>query len=154
MNILIAVESPLLRAAITDYIFYLMPNAVLYSPQLEGDLARTGPVDIAVVDPELYTPASLLTGVKKIFTTDKPLSGRLLLRAFYHADQKSVRPTHTLSDGERDVMRHLLAGRSNKEIAALAGISLASVKFYVRKLCTKMGVKNRTQLAVMARDDD
>jgi two-component system nitrate/nitrite response regulator NarL len=64
------------------------------------------------------------------------------------------RPTnHTLdrlTDRQRDVFQLLLAGHSNKEIARSLGVLEGTVKVHVRAIMQKLGVKNRTQVAVAA----
>jgi two-component system, NarL family, nitrate/nitrite response regulator NarL len=64
------------------------------------------------------------------------------------------RPTNhmldRLTDRQRDVFQLLLAGHSNKEIARSLGVLEGTVKVYVRAIMQKLGVKNRTQVAVAA----
>jgi two-component system nitrate/nitrite response regulator NarL len=64
------------------------------------------------------------------------------------------RPTNhmldRLTDRQRDVFQLLLAGHSNKEIARSLGVLEGTVKVHVRAIMQKLGVKNRTQVAVAA----
>lgn len=55
-----------------------------------------------------------------------------------------------LTDRQRDVFQHLLAGHSNKEIARELGVLEGTVKVHVRAIMQKLGVRNRTQVAVVA----
>lgn len=55
-----------------------------------------------------------------------------------------------LTDRQRDVFQLLLAGHSNKEIARELGVLEGTVKVHVRAIMQKLGVKNRTQVAVVA----
>jgi len=55
-----------------------------------------------------------------------------------------------LTKREKDVLQMLVAGRSNKEIAAPLGIEERTVKSHVAKLMRKIGVKNRVKLSVHA----
>lgn len=57
-------------------------------------------------------------------------------------------PLARFSKRERDVMRLLGQGLSNKEIGAALGIAESSVKVHVRRICRTIGVKNRTQVAL------
>lgn len=59
-------------------------------------------------------------------------------------------PDMSLSPRELDVLRLIVAGKSNKEIAAELGISRATVKFHVSVIFSRMGVEDRTQAAVAA----
>jgi DNA-binding NarL/FixJ family response regulator len=51
---------------------------------------------------------------------------------------------------EKEVLRMLVAGRSNKEIAVPLGIEERTVKAHVAKLFRKVGVSNRVMLSVYA----
>jgi DNA-binding NarL/FixJ family response regulator len=54
------------------------------------------------------------------------------------------------TDREKEVLEMLVAGRSNKEIAAPLGIEERTVKAHVAKLMRKVGVQNRIMLSVHA----
>ena len=56
-----------------------------------------------------------------------------------------------LTGGERDVLRLLLAGASNREIARRLVLSVNTVKRHVYNLCGKLGVQSRTQAILRAR---
>jgi DNA-binding NarL/FixJ family response regulator len=55
-----------------------------------------------------------------------------------------------LTDRERDLIRAIALGMSNNQIAAHLTISPASVRTYVSRLLDKLGLSNRTQLAILA----
>jgi DNA-binding NarL/FixJ family response regulator len=55
-----------------------------------------------------------------------------------------------LSDREREVVRLVATGLSNQEISAELFLSEATVKTYVSRLLTKLGVRDRVQIAVLA----
>jgi two-component system NarL family response regulator len=55
-----------------------------------------------------------------------------------------------LTARETDVLRLIVAGKSNKEIAAGLFISEATVKTHINNLLSKLGVTDRTQAATMA----
>jgi DNA-binding NarL/FixJ family response regulator len=59
-------------------------------------------------------------------------------------------PFHPLSDREMDVLRCMLNGLSNKEIAFLLGISHQTVKNHVTAILRKFNVDDRTQAVVYA----
>jgi DNA-binding NarL/FixJ family response regulator len=61
------------------------------------------------------------------------------------------RPTRPeLSDRELEVIRPIVAGKSNHEISKVLHISESSVKFHVNNILSKMGVSDRTQAAISA----
>ncbi|MCW2247081.1 DNA-binding NarL/FixJ family response regulator [Azospirillum fermentarium] len=55
-----------------------------------------------------------------------------------------------LTERQREVFDLLLAGQSNKEIARTLGVLEGTVKVHVRAIMQKLGVRNRTQAAVLA----
>ncbi len=59
-------------------------------------------------------------------------------------------PLHPLSNREMEVLSYVTQGMSNKEIAALLGISYQTVKNHVTSILRKLSVDDRTQAAVYA----
>jgi LuxR family maltose regulon positive regulatory protein len=57
-----------------------------------------------------------------------------------------------LSDRELEVLRLIVAGMSNREIAAELVISPGTAKTHVHNLCGKLGVRNRTEAAMRAKE--
>ena len=55
-----------------------------------------------------------------------------------------------LTERELEVLREIARGRSNAEIAATLFLSAATVKTYVNRVLTKLGLRDRTQAAVLA----
>ena len=69
----------------------------------------------------------------------------------------SARPSplvEPLTEREREVLRLLLEGASNREIAHRLVLSVNTVKRHVYNLCGKLGVQSRTQAIIRARDLD
>ncbi|MET0998836.1 MAG: response regulator transcription factor [Marmoricola sp.] len=76
---------------------------------------------------------------------------RLLERFSRHAPSPAVAAAVSrLSDREEGVARLVARGRSNAEIAAELYLSEATVKTYVSRLLTKLGLRDRVQIAVWA----
>jgi DNA-binding NarL/FixJ family response regulator len=55
-----------------------------------------------------------------------------------------------LSPRELDVLRHLVSGLSNKEIAAALHMAPSTVKHHLERIFTKLDAKDRTQAATAA----
>lgn len=57
-----------------------------------------------------------------------------------------------LSARERDVLRLLVAGKSNKEIASALQVAERTVKFHVTSIFNKLGAENRAQAVTIAHE--
>jgi len=57
---------------------------------------------------------------------------------------------NALTDRETEVLKTIVAGKSNREIAAALFISEATVKTHINNLLGKLGAADRTQAATMA----
>lgn len=57
-----------------------------------------------------------------------------------------------LSPREKDVLQLLAEGLSNRDIGARLSLAEPTVKMHVKSVCRKLGVSNRTQAVIQARD--
>jgi DNA-binding NarL/FixJ family response regulator len=63
-----------------------------------------------------------------------------------------ARPIEPLTDREEEVLALVARGRTNSEIAADLFIGLTTVKTHVASLLTKIGARNRVEIAMWAYD--
>ena len=71
------------------------------------------------------------------------------------ADQAPTRPqplSEPLSERENDILRLVVTGASNKEIAAVLVITEGTVKNHLTNILAKLGVRDRTQAALKAKE--
>lgn len=74
-----------------------------------------------------------------------------LLRTFAAAGaRRPPQPVEQLTEREEQVLREVATGRTNEEIAGRLYISLSTTKTHVANLLTKLGVRNRVELALWA----
>ncbi len=78
-----------------------------------------------------------------------PRVARLLMEAMAHP---TAAPEAALSPREREVLRLLARGLSNKEIAAALGMAEKTARAHVSSILQKLGFSGRTQAALYARD--
>ena len=71
-----------------------------------------------------------------------------LLESAAETKNNAADPKFTEREGQ--VLRLLVAGRANREIAGVLGIDVNTVKAYVGRLMRKVGVENRIALTVQA----
>ena len=55
-------------------------------------------------------------------------------------------PNHNLSKRENEVIELLLQGKSNKQIAAILGISASTVEFHLKNVYAKLEMHSRTEV--------
>jgi two-component system NarL family response regulator len=110
-------------------------------------------------DEEIYQ--SLHAGAKAYLLKDVTLEELVDCIEKVHRGQTCVPPTVAaklaertaspeLTQRELDVLRRIVAGRSNKEIAADLDITEGTVKTHVNHILDKLGVHDRTQAATTA----
>ncbi|MEO3743094.1 response regulator transcription factor [Plantactinospora sp. B5E13] len=75
-----------------------------------------------------------------------------LLKAFADAGPvaRPKQPIEALTDREEQVLVAVARGRTNKEIADELYITLSTVKSHITSLMTKLGVRNRVEIAMWA----
>jgi DNA-binding NarL/FixJ family response regulator len=75
-------------------------------------------------------------------------------RLSHTAAPRSLKPAliEPLSHRERDVLRRLTEGMSNKEIGSALSLTEGTVKNHLTNIFGKLGVLDRTQAALMARE--
>ena len=75
-----------------------------------------------------------------------------LLRAF--AGTAPAQPREPLTAREEEVLARVAGGRTNAEIAEELFISLSTTKTHLASLMSKLGVRNRVELAMWAYETD
>lgn len=61
-------------------------------------------------------------------------------------------PVEPLTEREEEVLRTVAGGRTNAEIGEELHISMSTVKFHLASLMTKLGTRNRVELAIWAHE--
>ncbi|MFG3417572.1 response regulator [Micromonospora sp. NPDC049460] len=102
-------------------------------------------------------PTLLVEAVRAASVGDALISPSVTLRLLRHlavtaspAGRSGRQPLRPLSERETEVVRAIAAGRTNQEIAAQLFISLSTVKSHVSGIQTKLGVRNRVEIAAWA----
>jgi len=96
------------------------------------------------------SPDDLLQAIRSVYRGNlflpQALAGELV------QPQRAVVAPDQLTERETDVLRLLVQGQSNKEIASNLNISMTTVRSHVSNILMKLGVSNRTQAALVAQE--
>lgn len=116
------------------------------------DALRFGASGFLVKDTE---PADLATAVRVVASGDSLISPSMTRRLVAEFANRAKEPRKTaeldvLTQREREVMTLVASGLSNHEIAQKLFMSPATVRTHVSRAMTKLGIRDRAQLVVMA----
>jgi DNA-binding NarL/FixJ family response regulator len=100
------------------------------------------------------SPELLIRAIHKVMAGETWIDQRCV-HSLVHAVEAEKRPRRRsqLSERERDVLREVFGGLTNKEIGARLGISEAAVKSALQQLFIKTGVRTRSQLVRVALEE-
>lgn len=129
--------------------------------QIMADVPTARVIVLTTFDGDEDIYRALQAGARAYLLKDTPREALLEAIRAVHAGQKRIPPevaakladrllAPELSARELDVLRQIVAGRSNKEAGAALGISEGTVKVHVNSLLGKLGVADRTQAVTEA----
>jgi DNA-binding NarL/FixJ family response regulator len=101
-------------------------------------------------------PEELLTGIRTVADGQALLAPTVTRRLIAHFTDRTSATAKTpwgldeLTEREREVLELVARGLSNAELAANLHITLPTAKTHVSRLLTKLGARDRTQLAILA----
>jgi DNA-binding NarL/FixJ family response regulator len=98
-------------------------------------------------------PLELINGVRTIARGESllaPAVTRTLIGRFADRIRPTAEPITTLTGREREVTTLIAEGLSNAEIAERLVISAETVKTYVSRILTKLDLRDRVQIVVLA----
>jgi two-component system nitrate/nitrite response regulator NarP len=94
---------------------------------------------------------ALVAALDKVAAGDKAIPQPLLQRALdLSLSGDKADPLASLAPRERQIAAHVGRGLRNREIADALAMSEGTVKVYLHTIYQKLGIKNRTELALIA----
>ncbi|MEU8712501.1 MULTISPECIES: response regulator transcription factor [unclassified Streptomyces] len=106
-------------------------------------------------------PAEILRAVHLVVAGSAmlhPTAARRLIDLYHHTSRpqatRAQARVDALTPRERDVLSLLARGDTNADIAKTLGMQESTVKSHVSRILTALGVTNRVQAALLARDAD
>lgn len=112
-------------------------------PEVARRSLRAGAVGFL---PKTLAPQSLVSAVRHM------LAGETYMPLEFLSGDESDGNQISLTPRERDVLLGISEGKSNKEIARDLDIQEVTVKLHLKTLSRKLGARNRTHAAMLARD--
>lgn len=99
-------------------------------------------------------PERLLESLKACARGEVLLGEEVYVKVFEYLRRERILPpdilsSSTLSVREREVAELVVAGKSNKEIASILGISESTVKNHITSILKKLGVQDRMELVLL-----
>ena len=101
-------------------------------------------------------PEELLSGIRTVADGEALLAPSVTRRLIEHFTDRAQATARKpwglaeLTDREREVLALVARGLSNAELAATLHVTLPTAKTHVSRLLTKLGARDRTQLAILA----
>lgn len=93
---------------------------------------------------------SLVQTIAAVMAGELAVGPEFAERARREADRRRVpSPFAALTPRERTIVANIAQGQRNRDVAAALGITEGTVKVYLHALYQKLGVENRTELAVL-----
>lgn len=114
----------------------------------DGDALELVRLGVAGIVHKHHTPDALQRSIVEVATGAVHIEQRYLQSLIASASERPAR--HRYTARERDVVRLLLEGLSNKEIGAELSVSESAVKATLQQLFAKTGVRTRSQLVRIA----
>jgi DNA-binding NarL/FixJ family response regulator len=126
---------------------------VLTSVSDKGDVApamRAGASGFLYKDVDPVALAQAVRAVHGGQVLLAPEAAEAVLAGEESAGERPGSPPVPLTDREREVLKLIAAGRSNREIARRLAVAEKTVKTHVSNVLMKLGVQDRTQAALYA----
>ena len=107
------------------------------------------------VFPKSLSCKAFLGGIREILAgrTFFPASAEEEVIRDFIPPAKRVPQDFSLTGREKEVLAYLVKGQSNKDIARALDLQVVTIKLHVRGICRKLKVSNRTQAALMAKEN-
>ena len=98
-------------------------------------------------------PDELILAIKKVINGETYIHSKIatgLMNALHSKRNSEHTPLETLTQREKEVLKEITNGKSNKEIASSLYITEKTVKTHVSNILSKLNLQDRTQAALYA----
>ena len=98
------------------------------------------------------TPAQLILCIEQVLRGQRWMDPALFDQAMAAGDPASHSPLSRLSPRELAIVRLVVEGMRNRDIGAKLGMTEGNVKVTLHRVYERLGVSNRVEMAMLARD--
>ena len=140
-------DTTLARAAADPFIARVAVFTWNHHPGLVDEVLRDG---VSGYLGKSLTAAQLGRALRAIHLGDRVVAPALAHQPVDVTTTGTATEADSLTDRERETLANIATGKSNEQIATEMGISLNSVKSYIRSAYRKIGVSSRSQAVLWA----
>lgn len=92
----------------------------------------------------------ILEAIRDVFAGESPFSGPIArkMAMFFREEQEIEDERETLSPRETEVLKLLASGYIQKEVALKLGLTLPTVRTYVKRICFKLHVRSKVEAII------
>ena len=127
-----------------------VPVVILTAAIDDGSLAEARQLGVRGMVLKNSDPAYLLECLDRVRSGGTWMDPELSARVQELAQTYGTRRRPALAPREKQLIRFVRQGLRNREIAEKLGVTEGTVKVYLHSVFEKLGVKNRTELAIRA----
>ncbi len=93
---------------------------------------------------------NILEAIRDVFAGESPFSGPIArkMAMYFREERETEDERETLSPRETEVLKLLAAGYIHKEVADQLGLTVHTVRTYVRRICFKLHVRSKVEAII------
>lgn len=129
-----------------------VPTVLLTATMDDATLLRCLELSVEGIVLKESAAADLVDAIRTVVRGERWIPQALMARALDVMSRKSPAEPGDLTAREREIAVLVAEGRSNKKVAAELGIAESTVKLHLSSAFAKLGVANRVQLSLLARE--
>lgn len=129
-----------------------VPTVILSATMDDATLVRCLELSVEGMVLKESAASVLVDAIRAVARGERWIPPMLSSRAMDLMARQPVVAGEALTPREMDIIRLVAAGKSNKRAASDLGIAESTVKLHLHSAFTKLGVANRVQLSLLARE--
>ncbi|MHB1193018.1 MAG: response regulator [Longimicrobiales bacterium] len=129
-----------------------VPTVVLSATMDDATLARCLELSVEGIVLKESAASVLVDAIRAASRGERWIPPTLSSRALDLMARRTPGAVEALTPREMDIVAQVASGKSNKRVASELGIAESTVKLHLHSAFTKLGVANRVQLSLLARE--